>query len=177
MFAPLYIDTNQYNNGGTSSCAVVSPYTPVSETPDDTHTVDIQKLRMDSVFMALYKQNKLIAEQKAVNERIEKVCKSFIDNGGAQAGIVASKVFMNIAAELVDLPFSEILAQYSPSNEEIAFDLVFNKRIEVSIGKYLDDLDDDNVMFSLSVDDEPYAINSQDLYRLKNVLLEALAEQ
>lgn len=177
MFAPVYIDINQDNNGGTSSCAIVSPYTPVSETPDDTHTVDIQKLRMDSVFMALYKQNEFLAEQEAVNERIEKVCKSFVENGGKQAGIVANKVFMNIAAELVDLPFSDILAQYSPSNEEIAFDLIFNKRIEVSIGKYLDDLDGDNVMFSISIDDELYAINSHDLYRLKNVLLEALAEQ
>ena len=89
--------------------------------------------------------------------------------------MVAGKVFVEIAAEIVALPFNEILAQYSPSNNLILFDLSFNKGIEVSIGKNLDLSGDDNVMFSLSIDDEPYAINMKNIHELKNVLLETLS--
>lgn len=176
MIVAPYINVDKYQNDGTSSCAIVSLYSPVSPANDNTRTVDIQQLFMNSAFMSSYRQNQLNAEKEAVSKRIDKICKSFVKNGGTGAGIVASKVFVNIAAELVDLPFSDVLAQYSPSNEEIAFDLAFNNRIEVSVGKYLDDLDDNDVMFSLSIDNEPYAINSKDLYQLKNVLLEALAK-
>ena len=176
MIASPYINVDQYQKDGTSSCAIVSLYLPVPVANDETRTVDIQQLLMNSAFMSSYRQNQLNAEKEMVSKRIEKICKSFVKNGGKSAGIVTSKVFVNIAAELVDLPFSDVLAQYSPSNEEIAFDLAFNNRIEVSVGKYLDDLDNNDVMFSLSIDNEPYAISSKDLYQLKNVLLEALAK-
>lgn len=176
MLASPYINTDQCQNGDTSSCAVVAHYTPISQMYDETRTVDIRSLFLNSAFMASFKQNQLKTEKEAVSRRIYKICKSFVDNGGQSAGIVASKVFINIAAELVDLPFSDVLAQYSPSNDEVAFNLAFNNRIEVSVGKYLDDLDDNDVMFSLSIDNVPYAINRKDLYQLKNVLLEVLAK-
>ena len=83
-------------------------------------------------------------------------------------------MFVAIGSELVDLPFKDVLAQYSPSNEEIKFDLLFDNGIEVSVAKFLDSLNDDRVMFSLRVDGEPYIINSKNLKELKNVLLETL---
>lgn len=176
MTASLYLNINQYQNDDTSSCAVVSRYAPILRIYDESQTVDIRSLFSNSAFMIPFGQNQLKAEKEAVRVRIDKICKSFDDNGGQKAGIVASKVFANIAVELADLPFSDVLAQYSPSNDEIVFNLVFNNRIEVSVGKYLDDLDDNDVMFSLSIDTEPYIINSRDLYQLKNVLLEVLAK-
>lgn len=172
MFFPAYINVAQYPNNGSTSSVFESQYSPL-DICGETNTVDVQKLFEDSVFIASYRQDIYVSE---INTRIDKIYKSFMENGGRHAGIVAWKVFLNIAIELVDLPFSDVLAQFSPSNDEIVFDLVFNKRIELSVGKYLDSLDDDNVMYSISIDNAPYTISCKNLYKLKDVLLESLAE-
>ena len=172
---PAYIDIDYSDNRHSSSSAYFSVYTDVPSDNTNTSTADLNDLWQDEAFMQSIKQYKIEAEQQAVRERIHLLCSSFIKNGGGTLGMVAAKVFIEIATEIVALPFNEILAQYSPSNNLILFDLSFNKGIEVSIGKNLDVSEDENVMFSLSIDDEPYAINMKNLHELKNVLLETLS--
>lgn len=172
---PAYINVDYSDNRLTSSSAYYSVYTGVSSENDNTSTADLNDLWQDEAFMRSIKQHKIEADRQAVRERIHKLCSSFIINGGGILGMVAGKVFVEIAAEIVVLPFNEVLAQYSPTNNLIIFDLSFNKGIEVSIGKNLDMSGDENVMFSLSIDDEPYAINMKNIHELKNVLLETLS--
>lgn len=175
---PAYFNVDYSDNRHSSSSAYYSYYslyTDVSSDNHDTSTADLNDLWQDEAFMQSVRQHKLEADRQAVRQRIHQLCSSFINNGGGTLGMVAGKVFIEIAAEIVALPFNEILAQYSPSNNLILFDLSFNKGIEVSIGKNPDVSGDENVMFSLSIDDEPYAINMKNIHELKNVLLETLS--
>ena len=172
---PAYFNVDYSDNRHSSSSAYYSLYTDVSSDNHDTSTADLNDLWQDEAFMQSVRQHKLEADRQAVRQRIHQLCSSFINNGGGTIGMVAGKVFIEIAAEIVALPFNEILAQYSPSNNLILFDLSFNKGIEVSIGKNPDMSGDENVMFSLSIDDEPYAINMKNIHELKNVLLETLS--
>lgn len=172
---PAYFNVDYSDNRHSSSSAYYSLYTDVSSDNHGTSTADLNDLWQDEAFMQSVRQHKLEADRQAVRQRIHQLCSSFINNGGGTLGMVAGKVFIEIAAEIVALPFNEILAQYSPSNNLILFDLSFNKGIEVSIGKNPDVSGDENVMFSLSIDDEPYAINMKNIHELKNVLLETLS--
>ena len=172
---PAYFNVDYSDNRHSSSSTYYSLYRPVSSDNHDTSTADLNDLWQDEAFMQSVRQHKLEADRQAVRQRIHQLCSSFINNGGGTIGMVAGKVFIEIAAEIVALPFNEILAQYSPSNNLILFDLSFNKGIEVSIGKNPDMSGDENVMFSLSIDDEPYAINMKNIHELKNVLLETLS--
>lgn len=160
-FCPPYINIDYSGNRQSSSSAYYSVYTNISSDERDSATANLNDLWQDEALME--------------SVRIHQLCSSFLKNGGEKLGMVAGKVFIELAAEIVALPYNDILAQFSPANNLILFDLSFNNGIEVSIGKNLDMLGDDNVMFSLSIDDEPYAINMKNIHQLKNVLLETLS--
>ena len=175
-FSPLYINNIDYSgNRQSSSSAYYSVYTNISSDEQDSATANLNDLWQDEALMESVRQYKLEAERQAVRKRIHQLCSSFLKNGGEKLGMVAGKVFIELAAEIVALPYNDILAQFSPANNLILFDLSFNNGIEVSIGKNIDMLGDNDVMFSLSIDDEPYAINMKNIHQLKNVLLETLS--
>lgn len=168
LFSPPYINIDYFGNRQSSSSAYYSVYTNISSDERDSATANLNDLWQDEALMESLRQYNL-------RQRIHQLCSSFLNNGGEKLGIVAGKVFIELAAEIVALPYNDILAQFSPANNLILFDLSFNNGIEVSIGKNLDMLGDNNVMFSLSIDDEPYAINMKNIHQLKNVLLETLS--
>lgn len=177
MLATAYLNPdvacNEY--GPMTSSAYVTQYYPTRVRDNVLSTASMQDLIENQDFVYSINRQREIVNQERVKERIRKMCSSFFAHAGETIGLVASRVFISIGSELVDLPFKDVLAQYSPSNEEIKFDLLFDKGIEVSIAKYLDSLVDDRVMFSLRVDGETYVISSKNLKDLKDVLLETLA--
>lgn len=176
MFAAVYsspdVACNEY---GPTSSAYVTQYYPTRVDDNVLSTASMQDLIENQDFVYSLNRQREVKKQKRVRERIHKMCSSFVAHSGNSISLVASRVFVSIGSELVDLPFIDVLAQYSPSNEEIKFDFLFDKGIEVSIAKFLDSLTDDRVMFSLRVDGEPYVINTKNLKDLKDVLLETLA--
>lgn len=122
-------------------------------------------------------QKRLAKEQKKVERRFERMLNSFISNGGASVGLVTWRVFHHLCLELIDLPFNDVLVQYSPSNDEIKVDMLFNKGLEISVAKYLNSVVDDNVFFTLRVGGEPYVISTKNLHDLKDVLKKTLSRQ
>lgn len=163
------------NDRQSSSSEYVSYYHPSQVDDRRFSTADFSELLTNPDFVYVLRRQQEIEELEKIKEKIKRLCGSFLSHGGDCIGIVAQRVFVSIASELIDLPFSEILAQYSPSNEEIRFDMLFENGLEVSIAKYLDSIVDDKVLFSLRVEGEPYIINSKRLEDLKNVLLETLS--
>ena len=178
MFAPAaYInpDVARVEYRQNSGSAYVAQYYPARVDDKAFSTASMQDLLMNQDFAYTLKRQLEVEKRERVKERIHKMCASFVSHGGSEIGLVASRVFVHVGSELVDLPFKDVLAQYSPSNEEIKFDMLFEKGIEVSVAKYLDNLAEDLVMFSLRVDGEPYVINTKKLQDLKDVLLETLS--
>lgn len=177
MFAAVaYInpDVARVDYRQDSGSAYVAQYYPSCVDDKAVSTANMQDLINNQDFAFMLKRNLEEVKLEHIKERIHKLSSSFVAHGGNVIGLVARMVFVHIGSELVDLPFKDVLAQYSPSNDEIKIDLLFDNGIEVSIAKYLDTLADDFVMFSLRVDGEPYVINTKKLHDLKDVLLETL---
>ena len=178
MLAP-YTYTNaiptQVNNQLTSTCAYVAQYKSTEILDSNCSTANVADLYNDDTFVRTLYQQQCLTNLIAMKERYSKIIMSFMQNGGGLLGIVGMKIFFQVGSVLMSLPFRDVLVQYSPSNSEILFDMSFKNNIEVSVGKYLDYLDGDNVMFSLSIDNEPYAISRKNINELKNVLLEMLS--
>ena len=176
LAAAAYInpDVAKVDYRQVSGSAYVAQYYPSSVDDKTISTANMQDLLRNQDFAFTLKRHLEKENLERIKERIHKLSSSFVAHGGSSIGLVARKVFIHIGSELVDLPFKDVLAQYSPSNEEIKIDLLFDNGIEVSIAKYLDTLADDLVAFSLRVDGEPYVINTKKLRDLKDVLLETL---
>lgn len=106
--------------------------------------------------------------------RYQNLKDSFLTNVGNGVNHRVKSVFEEIAQEIGSVAFNKAKVEYSPLLDMIQFSLSFANGMRLSFGKPIDEPEEKDVVFSLSMNNEVLVVDKKTIVDLKDVLVETV---